>query len=107
MHWTTNYDGLKDVNVGSTIPPLQAAMASPFLDSFVYVSGGLITDSGTWTKEEARMANEYDQTNYVSKRLVSATATQFRKLSTTFSVVKPGQIIGEVYTGVAYADDFL
>ncbi|OCK73332.1 putative nonribosomal peptide synthase [Lepidopterella palustris CBS 459.81] len=56
VHWTTNYDGLKDVNVGSTIQLLQAAMASPFLKSFVYVSGGLITDSRTWTEEEARMA---------------------------------------------------
>jgi amino acid adenylation domain-containing protein/thioester reductase-like protein len=107
VHWTTNYDGLKDVNVGSTIQLLQAAMASPFLKSFVYVSGGLITDSRTWTEEEARMANGYDQTKYVSERLVSAAATQFRKLGTAFSVVKPGQIIGDVYTGVANADDFL
>lgn len=107
VHWTTNYDGLKDVNVGSTIQLLQAAMASPFLKSFVYVSGGLITDSRTWTEEEARMANGYDQTKYVSERLVSAAATHFRKPGTTFSVVKPGQIIGDVYTGVANADDFL
>ncbi|RYP06964.1 hypothetical protein DL764_002851 [Monosporascus ibericus] len=107
VHWTTNYDGLKDVNVGSTIQLLQAAMASPFLKSFVYVSGGLITDSRTWTEEEARMANGYDQTKYVSERLVSAAATQFPKPGTTFSVVKPGQVIGDVYTGVANADDFL
>lgn len=107
VHWTTNYDGLKDVNVGSTIQLLQAAMASPFLKSFVYVSGGLITDSRTWTEEEARMANGYDQTKYVSERLVSAAAMQFRKPGTMFSVVKPGQIIGDVYTGVANADDFL
>jgi nucleoside-diphosphate-sugar epimerase len=44
VHWTMNYDGLKDVK------------------SFVYVSSGLITDSRTWTEEEARMANGYDQT---------------------------------------------
>lgn len=107
VHWTTNYDGLKDVNVGSTIQLLQAAMASPFLKSFVYISGGLITDSRTWTEDEARMANGYDQTKYVSERLVSAAATQFRKPSTTFLVVKPGQIIGDVYRGEANADDFL
>lgn len=107
VHWSTNYDGLKDVNVGSTIQLLQAAMASPCLKSFVYVSGGLITDSRTWTEEEARMANGYDQTKYVSERLVSAAATQSRKPGTTFSIVKPGQIIGDVYMGVANADDFL
>ena len=107
VHWSTSYEGLKDVNVGSTIQLLQAAMASPFLKSFVYVSGGLITDSRSWTEEEAKMANGYDQTKYVSERLVSAAATQFRKPGTTFSVVKPGQIIGDVYTGVANADDFL
>ncbi|KAG2007942.1 hypothetical protein GB937_008135 [Aspergillus fischeri] len=107
VHWATNYDGLKDVNVGSTVQLLQAAMASPFLMSFVYVSGGLITDSRIWTEEEARMATGYDQTKYVSERLVSAAATQFRKRGTTFSVVKPGHIIGDVYTGVANVDDFL
>ncbi|PQE30595.1 nonribosomal peptide synthase protein [Rutstroemia sp. NJR-2017a WRK4] len=107
VHWSTNYDGLKGVNVGSTIQLLQAAMASPFLKSFVYVSGGLITDSRTWTEEEAKMANGYDQTKYVSERLVSAAATHSRKPGTKFSVVKPGQIIGDVYTGVANVDDFL
>ncbi|KAE8419880.1 hypothetical protein BDV36DRAFT_293772 [Aspergillus pseudocaelatus] len=107
VHWTTSYEGLKDVNVGSTIQLLKAAMASSFLKSFVYVSGGLITDSRTWTEEEARIANGYDQTKYVSERLVSAAATQFGKQGTIFSVVKPGQIIGDVYTGVANADDFL
>lgn len=53
------------------------------------------------------MANGYDQTKYVSERLVSAAATQSRKPGTTFSVVKPGQIIGDLYTGVANAEDFL
>lgn len=107
VHWITNYNGLKDVNVGSTMQLLQAAMASPFFKSFVYISGGLITDSRTWTEEEAKMANGYDQTKYVSERLVSAAATQSRKPGARFSVVKPGQIIGDVYTGVANADDFL
>ena len=107
VHWATNYDGLKDVNVGSTIQLLQAALASPCLKSFVYVSGGLITDSRAWTEEGASMANGYVQTKYVSERLVSAATTQSRKPGTTFSVVKPGQIIGDVYTGVANADDFL
>lgn len=107
VHWATSYEGLKDVNVGSTIQLLRAATASPSLKSFVYVSGGLITDRRIWTEEEARMANGYDQTKYVSERLVSAVAKQLRQRDTAFSVVKPGQIIGDVYTGVANADDFL
>ncbi|TVY34230.1 Nonribosomal peptide synthetase [Lachnellula subtilissima] len=85
----------------------RAAVASPFLKSFVYVSGGLITDNQIWTEEEARRAKGYDQTKYVSERLVSAAATQFHKPRTTFSVIRPGRIIGDVYTGVANADDFL
>lgn len=107
VHWTTNYDSLKDANVDSTVQLLQAAIASRFLKSFVYISGGLITDSRIWTETEAKMANGYDQTKYVSERLVSATATRSRKSGTTFSIIKPGQIIGDVYTGVANADDFL
>ncbi|PLB36947.1 uncharacterized protein BDW47DRAFT_126854 [Aspergillus candidus] len=107
VHWSTSYDGLKDVNVGSTAQLLQAAIKSPFLKTFVYVSGGLITDSRVWTDEEARIANGYDQTKYVSERLVSGVARQCRKQGTSFSVVKPGQIIGDVHTGVANADDFL
>ncbi|KAI0136245.1 putative nonribosomal peptide synthase [Xylariales sp. AK1849] len=107
VHWTTNYDGLRDANVGSTIQLLQAVVASPFLKSFVYVSGGLITDSQTWTEEEAKRAKGYDQTKYVSERLVSAAATHFHEPRTTFSVVKPGRIIGDAYTGIANTDDFL
>lgn len=107
VHWSTNYDSLKAVNVGSTVQLLQAAVVSPFVKSFVYVSGGLITDSRTWTEEEAKEANGYDQTKYVSERLVTAAATKSCGQGTKFSVVKPGQIIGDVYTGVANADDFL
>lgn len=98
---------MKDVNVGSTIQLLQAAMASLFLKSFVHVLGGLITDNRAWTEEEARMANGYYQTKHVSEILVGAAATHFRNPGTTFSIVKPGQIIRDVYTGVANADDFL
>ncbi|TVY17240.1 Nonribosomal peptide synthetase dtxS1, partial [Lachnellula arida] len=107
VHWSTNYDGLKAVNVGSTVQLLQAAMVSPFIKSFVYVSGGLITDSRTWTEEEAKEANGYDQTKYVSEKLVTAAATKSCGQGTKFSAIKPGQIIGDVYTGVANADDFL
>lgn len=107
VHWATNYGGLKDVNVGSTVQLLQAAMTSPFLKSFVYVSGGLITDNQIWTEEEARRAKGYDLTKYVSERLVSAAAKQRHVPHKAFSVVKPGRIIGDVYTGVANPDDFL
>ena len=107
VHWSSNYDDLKAVNVGSTVKLLQAAMDSPFVRSFVYVSGGLITDSRVWTKDEEAMANGYDQSKYVSERLVSAASAKSRKNGTKFSVVKPGQIIGDVYTGAANTDDFL
>jgi amino acid adenylation domain-containing protein/thioester reductase-like protein len=107
VHWSSNYDDLKAVNVGSTIKLLKAAMDSPFVQSFVYVSGGLITDSRIWTKEDEAKANGYDQSKYVSERLVSAACAKSRKNDTKFSVVKPGQIIGDVFTGAANMDDFL
>jgi amino acid adenylation domain-containing protein/thioester reductase-like protein len=107
VHWGTNYDGLKAVNVDSTVQLLEAAMASRFVKSFVYLSGGLITNCRIWAEEEASMASGYDQTKYVSERLVSAAASKCCKPGTKFSVVKPGQIIGDVYTGAANPDDFL
>lgn len=107
VHWSSNYNDLKAVNVGSTINLLNAAMESPFVQCFVYVSGGLITDSRIWTKEEEAMANGYDQSKYISERLVSGACAKSRKNDTKFSVVKPGQIIGDVFTGAANADDFL
>ncbi|KAK9417247.1 putative Nonribosomal peptide synthetase [Seiridium unicorne] len=107
VHWSTTYDRLKAANVGSTMHLLQATMASPFIKSFVYVSGGLITAHRTWTDQEAKDATGYDQTKYVSERLVSAVAAKCSKPDTKFSVIKPGQIIGDVYTGVANPDDFL
>ncbi|KAM7185078.1 Nonribosomal peptide synthase [Naviculisporaceae sp. PSN 640] len=107
VHWSTSYESLKDVNVNSTLQLLQAAMKSPVLKNFVYVSGGLFTDRQIWTDEEAQAANGYDQSKYVSERLVGAAASSKLGARTRFSVVKPGQIIGDCYSGVANADDFL
>ncbi|KAI0123358.1 hypothetical protein BJ170DRAFT_660160 [Xylariales sp. AK1849] len=109
VHWSTSYDSLKAVNVDSTMQLLQAAMASPFMKSFVYVSGGITTDKRRWTEKEANEATGYDQTKYVSERLVSAAAAAAKcyNQGTKFSIVKPGQIIGDVDMGVANPDDFL
>lgn len=107
VHWATSYAGLKPANVDSTLHLVHAALDSPNLTSFVYISGGLITENGTWSAAEAAAANGYDQSKYVSEKLVRAVGAAFGTAGKRFSVVKPGQIIGDAYTGVANADDFL
>lgn len=111
VHWTSKYLTLKPVNVDSTVQLVQAAMASSAAKTFVYISGGLITSNREWTLEESKAATGYDQTKYLSERLVYEASLQSLRQggsgSTKFSVVKPGQIIGDVYYGMANPDDFL
>ncbi|KAF2443243.1 putative nonribosomal peptide synthase [Karstenula rhodostoma CBS 690.94] len=107
VHWATSYAGLHAANVASTQRLLHAALDSPHLTSLVYISGGLITENATWTAAEAAAANGYDQSKYVSEKLVRAVGAAYGTPAKRFSVVKPGQIIGDAYTGVANADDFL
>ncbi|KAH8889973.1 putative nonribosomal peptide synthase [Thozetella sp. PMI_491] len=107
VHWSTNYDKLKDVNVGSTLQLLRAAMHSQALKRFVYISGGL--SSGDWAKPSAHSASQatgYDQSKYICERLVMAAATEM-STKDIFSIVKPGLIIGDAESGAANPDDFL
>ena len=60
VHWITSYDGSRDANVGPALQLLQAGTFPPFSKSFVYVSGGLITDNQARTDEESRRAKGYD-----------------------------------------------
>lgn len=108
VHWSTDYDQLKAVNVGSTLQLLQAAMHSKALRRFVYVSGGLsASDWANSTADVASQATGYDQSKYISERLVTAAAAQRGEERSKFSIVKPGLIIGDSEDGVANPDDFL
>ena len=107
VHWTSSYEELKATNVQSTLQLLQCTLQSSSEVNFVYVSGGLLTAKDEWTAEERTAATGYDQTKYISERLVQAASLQNYSAKTRFSVVKPGQIIGDVYNGIANPDDFL
>jgi amino acid adenylation domain-containing protein/thioester reductase-like protein len=125
VHWGTRYEHLRAANVGSTLQLLQAALHSKVLKKFVYVSGGLSAcdwAKGKTSDDAATAATGYDQSKYISERLV-ATATlvdkeiQLRQEEqqecerhtgkSRFSVVKPGLIIGGAPSGAANPDDFL
>lgn len=108
VHWSTDYEKLKAVNVGSTLQLLQAALHSKFMKKFVFVSGGM--SSSDWedpTVDTTAEATGYDRSKYLSEKLVSAAAEQRRDRSSMFSTVKPGLIIGDSEFGVANPDDFL
>ncbi|KAH6645013.1 hypothetical protein BKA67DRAFT_127245 [Truncatella angustata] len=109
VHWSTDYEKLKAVNVVSTLQLLQAAIHSKALKRFVYISGGL--DAGDWASPAsgnvAKQATGYDISKHISERLVTAAASQQGEERSRFSIVKPGLIIGDSEGGVANPDDFL
>ena len=115
VHWSSDYETLKAVNVGSTLQLLQAAMHSKVMNRFVYISGGM--SASEWAKSapvsptdkmnNAASATGYDQSKYISEKLVSAAAAQKGEERSKYSIVKPGLIIGDTEHGVANPDDFL
>ena len=113
VHYSSDYGTLKPVNVDPTLELLKATAGAEHLSAFVYVSGGqkpcLETGAAIegFRATQANKGNGYEQSKFISERIVAHTvhhpAFQRKKLYT----VKPGYIIGSLQTGVANTSDFL
>ena len=109
VHWTMDYESLRDVNVLSTLQLIQACQLSKYCPRFVYVSGGQIwrateTDDIETAVDVNRMSG-YDLSKLMSEFLVKAFAKETKM--TTPLIVRPGFIIGDMERGEAMTDDFI
>ncbi|OAA52947.1 AMP-dependent synthetase/ligase [Cordyceps fumosorosea ARSEF 2679] len=126
VNYSAEYDILEAVNVQSTFQLLEVALHSPSIQSFVYVSGGpkkLANHSEAQFLRLLDDAEGYSQSKYVAEQLTLAAgrlqlqsvenhtsrfpAFDMGEQGCSFSVVKPGYIIGDQTSGISNTDDFI
>ena len=110
VHWSHGYETLRSTNVGSTSELLKAAVSSPVLSKFVYISGGQklsVDDEKSHVMAvQAAASSGYSQTKFVSEMLVRE-IDQDQGNDNRFLVIKPSYIIGSAQQGLANTDDFI
>lgn len=113
VHYSSDYEKLKAVNVLSTLELLQITAAAPSVSRLVYVSGGEkpnVMDSDASPSPSLLHrgnASGYTQTKLVSERLVRTCADHAAFRTKCLRVVKPGYIIGSKHDGIANPNDFI
>lgn len=109
VHWTMDYESLRNVNVLSTLQLIQACQSSRYCTRFVYVSGGQIWKATEMDDIETVMdvnsMSGYDLSKLMSEFLVKAFAKDTKV--TNPLIVRPGFIIGDLDRGEAMTDDFI
>lgn len=124
VHYSSDYETLKPINVNPTMELLKITAQAPALSAFTFVSGGQkpnssssMTMNGTTNGHSVprplvdnQLANGYTQTKFVSEQIVRNCATD--KILSPFQnksmhIVKPGYIIGSTSSGIANTTDFI
>lgn len=109
VHWTMDYESLRNVNVLSTLQLIQACQSSKYCTRFVYVSGGQIWKATEMddieTVVDVNSMSGYDLSKLMSEFLVKAFAKDTKV--TNPLIVRPGFIIGDLEQGEAMTDDFI
>ena len=112
VHYSSDYETLKAVNVISTLELLRITARATHISTFVYVSGGEKPNSNASDASSASLDNlvdagGYTQTKVVSEQLVRKCVDHpaFQRIS--LRVVKPGYIIGSIHKGIANQNDFI
>ena len=113
VNWYKDYAALKPTNVTSTLDILRATASSPFIQKFVYVSGGPQWDDGEEDESDEDLmkqvanSNGYCQTKIISELLAKCFARSSEKNQKRISILKPGYIVGTVAEGIGNVDNFL
>ena len=113
VNWYKDYAALKSTNVTSTLDLLRATASSPFVQNFVYISGGPQWDEGEEDESDEDLmkqianSNGYCQTKIISELLAKFFARNSEKDQKRISILKPGYIVGTVAKGIGNVDDFL
>ena len=112
VHYSSDYETLKAVNINSTLELLQITAHATHVSKLVYVSGGEKPNSTTCDAPSTSLdhltdASGYTQTKVMSEQLVRKCVDHaaFQKIS--LRIVKPGYIIGSIHKGIANQKDFI
>ena len=112
VHYSSNYETLKAVNVNSTLELLQIIAHTTHISKLVYVSGGEKPNSNASEASSASLdhltdASGYTQTKVLSEQLVRKCIDHAAFQMISLRIVKPGYIIGSVHKGIANQKDFI
>lgn len=114
VHYSSDYDALKGVNVTATLSALQLAAQAAHLRSFVFVSGGVSPSYDcpgmAHSSDDAQLR---DASGYTQSKMVAETIVKQCMRSDIFGtrkrlrIVKPGYIIGSKGNGMANQRDLI
>ncbi len=118
VHYSSDYDTLKAVNVTATLSALELAARAARLTAFVFVSGGVSPSydgpgpdpaSSSSTDDAAlRDASGYTQTKLVAETIVKqCVRAGILGAGKSARIVKPGYIVGSAGNGIANRRDFI
>lgn len=112
VHYSSDYETLKAVNVLSTLELLQITAGATHISTLVYVSGGEkpnmnASDALSASLNHLSDASGYTQTKFVSEQLVRNCVDHAAFQSKCLRLVKPGYIIGSIHNGIANQNDFI
>ena len=112
VHYSSDYETLKAVNVISTLELLQITARATHISKLVYVSGGEKPNSNASDALSASLdhltdASGYTQTKVVSEQLMRKCVDHAAFQMISLRVVKPGYIIGSIHKGIANQKDFI
>lgn len=107
VHYSLDYSSLRQANVISTTTLLEATAVSPFLQTFVFISGGtkssMIKDGKA---DERALWNGYSQSKHVCEQIIQAANEDLIFGNKHTEIVHPGYIIGPLKDGIANTNDF-
>lgn len=112
VHYSSDYETLKAVNVISTLELLQITARAKHISTLVYVSGGEKPNGNAADASSASLshlidASGYTQTKVVSEQLVRKCVDHAAFQMISLRVVKPGYIIGSIHKSIANQKDFI
>ena len=112
VHYSSDYESLKAVNVLSTLELLQITAGAAHISTLVYVHGGQkpnadAPEAASASPDHLSGASGYTQTKFVSGQLVRNCVDHAAFRGKSLRVVKPGYIIGSVRNGIANPNDFI
>ena len=112
VHYSSDYETLKAVNVLSTVELLQITAQAIHISTLVYVSGGQKPNINAYEASSASRsylsdAGGYTQSKYVSEQLVRSCVGLVTFQTKSVRIVKPGYIIGSIDNGIASQNDLI
>ena len=128
VHWVYPYEKLKPANVDGTLEALKLCTSGSLLKPFLFVSSTSLLDTAYYTEKitspvlesddlegsRVGLGSGYGQSKWVAEKLLMMARYRAvdpvddgKAIGIPISIMRPGYILGDSYSGVCNTDDFL